>query len=122
MKKMNKALARKRRVKYATSSKYGKMAEAVTAKSRKSRRYVRIQLDYVLDLGRYFFEGPHEIAGLKDDVGGLIIRGLLHANPRLRARYEAGDIKLVPDSIKLIATPCTTSEVGNGRETLDVMP
>ena len=72
----------------------------------KTRRHVRIQLEYVLDLGRSFFEGPHEIAGLKDDVGGLIVRGLLHANPGLRARYELGDIKLVPESIKFTATPC----------------
>lgn len=74
--------------------------------SSKGRRHVRIKLEYVLDLGRNFFEGPHEIAGLKDDVGDLIVRGLLHANPGLRSRYELGDIKLVPASIKFVATPC----------------
>lgn len=75
-------------------------------KARKVRRHVRIQLEYVLDLGRSFFEGPHEIAGLKNDVGGLIVRGLLHVNPGIRLRYELGDIKLVPASIKFTATPC----------------
>jgi hypothetical protein len=74
--------------------------------SSKARQHVRVQLEYVLDLGRSFFEGPHEIAGLKDDLGGLIIYGLLHANPGLRARYELRDIKLVPASIKFSATPC----------------
>ena len=76
-----------------------------SSKSR-ARRHVRVRLEYVLDLGRKFFEGPHEIAGLKDDIGGLIVRGLLHANPGLRARYELGDIKLVTSSIKFTATPC----------------
>jgi len=71
--------------------------------SKRSSRFVRIQLSYVLDLGREFTSSmlPHEVVGLKDDVGGLILRGLVHSSTPFRVRYELGDIKLVPSSIVL---------------------
>jgi hypothetical protein len=66
-------------------------------------RCVRVDLSYVLDMGRDFHVSglPHEVVGLKDDAGGLILRGLVHASTPFRVRYELGDIKLVPSSIKL---------------------
>jgi hypothetical protein len=67
-------------------------------------RCVRVDLSYILDMGRDFHVSglPHEVVGLKDDVGGLILRGLVHSSTPFRVRYELGDIKLVPSSIKLV--------------------
>lgn len=64
---------------------------------------VRIDLSYVIDLGRDFYVRglPHEVVGLKDDIGGLILRGLVHSSTPFRVRYELGDIKLVLPSMKL---------------------
>jgi hypothetical protein len=66
-------------------------------------RCVRVDLSYILDMGRDFHVSglPHEVVGLKDDAGGLILRGLVHSSTPFRVRYELGDIKLVPSSIKL---------------------
>lgn len=76
---------------------------AKAAETSSSTRFVRVRLSYVLDMGREYFERglPHEVVGLKDDVGGLILRGLVHASTPFRVRYELGVIKLVPESVVL---------------------
>jgi hypothetical protein len=71
-----------------------------------ANRYIRIQLDYVLDLGRQFIVvEPHEIAVLKTDLDSFILNGLLF-DKGLRARYDLNFINLISPSIKLTATPC----------------
>ena len=98
-----KASSKKQRKPFSYTTINGVRTPMYPAKTSSSTRFVRVRLSYVLDMGREYFERglPHEVVGLKDDVGGLILRGLVHASTPFRVRYELGVIKLVPESVVL---------------------